>query len=151
MNQATRACMHAHMRTRSRYHLIIIIIILSIVLIDTQIQKYYISATKMTSSDTIDRIWTSLVACQNPDNLSYILSCSAYAMIATAAVTFVATLNINAPYGRYAQNISKGWGPMVHPTVAWIIMESPNIWIALLTLQSCSSSSTSKSFIHYPR
>ena len=56
-------------------------------------------------------------------------------MVATAFFTFFATLKIRAPYGRYSE--AKGWGPLVHPTLAWIIMESPNIWLMFAMFRLC--------------
>ena len=58
-------------------------------------------------------------------------------MLATAFITFFATLKIRAPYGRYSE--AKGWGPLVHPTLAWIIMESPNIWLVFAMFKLCDT------------
>ena len=30
-------------------------------------------------------------------------------------------------YGRYSQ--SKGWGPLVNAKLAWVLMETPNLWV----------------------
>jgi hypothetical protein len=54
-------------------------------------------------------------------------------MLATAALTFIATSFIKAPYGRYSTD--KGWGPLLDPRLAWILMESPNLWMTLLMLR----------------
>jgi protein-S-isoprenylcysteine O-methyltransferase Ste14 len=43
-----------------------------------------------------------------------------------AAVTVVATLMVDAPYGRYAR---KGWGPQIPAKVGWIVMESPAVLV----------------------
>ena len=79
---------------------------------------------------------SSLLACQNSENLLTILTASSYVMIATAFITFFATLKIRAPYGRYSE--PKGWGPLVHPTLAWVVMESPNIWLVFVMFRLCS-------------
>jgi 3-oxo-5-alpha-steroid 4-dehydrogenase 1 len=42
--------------------------------------------------------------------------------LALAAVTFVALLRIDAPYGRHSR---AGWGPTVPAPVGWLVMESP--------------------------
>ena len=50
-------------------------------------------------------------------------------MIGTGCVTFIACMLITAPYGRYTTN--KGWGVQIPAKVAWIVMESPNLWMPL--------------------
>ena len=54
----------------------------------------------------------------------------AWAMIATGIVTFVTTLAIKAPYGRYSAD--KGWGVLLPARMAWFVMESPNLWISMI-------------------
>ena len=46
------------------------------------------------------------------------------AMLALAAVTFLALLFITAPYGRHAR---AGWGPTLPNRVGWVVMESPSV------------------------
>lgn len=43
-----------------------------------------------------------------------------------AAITFVALLYINAPYGRHKQ---RGWGPTLDNRLGWLVMESPSVLI----------------------
>eukprot|EP01095_Lingulamoeba_sp_RSL-Kostka_P015305 TRINITY_DN698_c5_g1_i1.p1 TRINITY_DN698_c5_g1~~TRINITY_DN698_c5_g1_i1.p1 ORF type:complete len:345 (-),score=70.03 TRINITY_DN698_c5_g1_i1:281-1315(-) len=43
--------------------------------------------------------------------------------------SFISLLFINAPYGRYAQKRSKGWGPLIpvkYVWLGWVIMEAPS-------------------------
>jgi 3-oxo-5-alpha-steroid 4-dehydrogenase 1 len=51
------------------------------------------------------------------------------ALFAVAAIVFVALLFMPAPYGRH---LRKGWGPKLHPTLGWVIMESPAILVIAL-------------------
>jgi hypothetical protein len=53
-----------------------------------------------------------------------------FGMIGTAVLTFIATMTINAPYGRYS--VSKGWGPLLPARFAWFFMESPNLFIPMV-------------------
>lgn len=54
-------------------------------------------------------------------------------MIAVGVLTFVSCMIITAPYGRYSTD--KGWGAVIHARFAWIFMESPNLWVPLVTYQ----------------
>lgn len=56
---------------------------------------------------------------------------SSYAMILTGFATIISLLFIKAPYGRYSTD--KGWGFLVPAKLAWVLMESPNLWISLVT------------------
>ena len=47
-------------------------------------------------------------------------------MFALAAPTFIALLQITAPYGRHLRS---GWGPTIPARVGWIVMESPSIFL----------------------
>ena len=53
-----------------------------------------------------------------------------WSMIATAFLTFVVTMVISAPYGRY--QATKGWGWLIPPQIAWMLMESPNLFMPLI-------------------
>ena len=55
---------------------------------------------------------------------------SSLAMMGTGCVTFVACMLISAPYGRYTT--SKGWGVQIPAKIAWIAMESPNLWMPIV-------------------
>lgn len=46
--------------------------------------------------------------------------------IALAAVTFIALLVINAPYGRH---VRRGWGPQIPSRIGWIVMEFPAVGV----------------------
>ena len=62
---------------------------------------------------------------------------SSVAMIVTGLVTFVACMLISAPYGRYTT--SKGWGVQIPAKLAWILMESPNLWMPIVIYVYLSS------------
>jgi hypothetical protein len=56
---------------------------------------------------------------------------SSAALFATGVVTFFGCSILAAPYGKYA--VASGqWGPLVPAKIAWIVMESPNLWVPLL-------------------
>ena len=63
----------------------------------------------------------------DPNSLTFGLSTL---MLVTATLTFVGTSFITAPYGRYST--SKGWGPLLPARAAWMVMESPNLWVPML-------------------
>jgi protein-S-isoprenylcysteine O-methyltransferase Ste14 len=48
------------------------------------------------------------------------------AMFALAALSFVALLKVDAPYGRF---LRPGWGPAIPARVGWILMESPAVFL----------------------
>ena len=48
--------------------------------------------------------------------------------IGLAALTFIALLVINAPYGRH---LRRGWGPQIPSRVGWIVMEFPAVGVFL--------------------
>jgi protein-S-isoprenylcysteine O-methyltransferase Ste14 len=45
--------------------------------------------------------------------------------LVVAALTFAVLRLVVAPYGRHSR---KGWGPTLHRTAGWVIMESPAVW-----------------------
>jgi 3-oxo-5-alpha-steroid 4-dehydrogenase 1 len=51
--------------------------------------------------------------------------------LAFSALSFIALSLLNAPYGRHAR---KGWGPTVHRTLGWVLMESPAVFLILFFL-----------------
>ncbi len=53
-------------------------------------------------------------------------------MIVTGAITFVSTFVIAAPYGKFSA--SKGWGFLLPANIAWMLMETPNLWMSGLIL-----------------
>jgi len=52
-----------------------------------------------------------------------------YAWLGIAAVTFLALLFITAPYGRHMR---KGWGPTLHRTAGWVLMEIPAVIVPVV-------------------
>lgn len=52
---------------------------------------------------------------------------SALAMIGMAVITFLLTMMVSAPYGKFTKK--KGWGPIIPASFAWFLMESPNLWV----------------------
>ena len=46
------------------------------------------------------------------------------AWVGIAACVFIALQFLTAPYGRHARS---GWGPTIHRTAGWVIMESPAV------------------------
>jgi len=51
------------------------------------------------------------------------------ALLAAAAVTFALLTFVKAPYGKY---VRKGWGPTINARSAWILMESPAVFVIIL-------------------
>lgn len=82
-----------------------------------------------------------------------------YTLLVTSIFMFIGCNILNATYGRYSQ--PKGWGPLIPAPIAWMIMESPNIWITILhlcyyyyiynetTLSSTNMVLLSLFFVHY--
>ena len=42
--------------------------------------------------------------------------------LAVGLVSFIALFRVSAPYGRY---LRRGWGPTIHRTLGWVLMELP--------------------------
>lgn len=61
--------------------------------------------------------------------VSNAINFSSISMIITGLITFITCLIIVAPYGRYSKR--KGWGVLLPAKLAWILMESPNIWVPI--------------------
>ena len=62
-----------------------------------------------------------------------------------AACVFIALQFLTAPYGRHAR---PGWGPTIHRTAGWVIMESPAVIVFLACFAvSGRSDSVSVSFL----
>ena len=51
------------------------------------------------------------------------------AWLVVACGVFAVLHFVTAPYGRHAR---KGWGPTVHRTLGWVVMESPAVWGIIL-------------------
>lgn len=73
---------------------------------------------------------------------------SCYAMLIIGVVTFLTLLIQVAPYGKFSQ--SKGWGPLLPARVAWMLMESPNLWITLIFYLVSQSSTPPTHLESYP-
>lgn len=59
-------------------------------------------------------------------SIVWFLHASSIFMILMGFVTYAALKLLPAPYGRYS---AKGWGIMVPASLAWFIMETPNMWV----------------------
>lgn len=60
---------------------------------------------------------------------SFSIFCS-YFMLFMSLCMLIACSFKTAVYGRYST--SKGWGPLIKAKIAWIIMESPNLFISII-------------------
>jgi len=58
---------------------------------------------------------------------------ASYGVLALAALTFVALIFIDAPYGRHGRG---GWGPTVPATVAWVLVELPAVLLFIVVFAS---------------
>ena len=73
---------------------------------------------------------------------------SCYAMLFVGIVTYLTLLIQVAPYGKFTQ--SKGWGPLLPARIAWMLMESPNLWITLIFYLVSQSNSPPAQMESYP-
>ena len=53
-----------------------------------------------------------------------------------AACVFIALQFLTAPYGRHAR---PGWGPTIHRTAGWVIMESPAVIVFAFSFASAKA------------
>lgn len=51
-----------------------------------------------------------------------------WSWIGLAIIVFIVNIKVIAPYGRHA---SKKWGPLINSRIAWIVMESPVLFLVL--------------------
>nr|AIH07329.1 steroid 5-alpha-reductase [Echinacea purpurea] len=58
--------------------------------------------------------------------------------------TYISCRYTTAPYGKHHRT---GWGPIVPPSLAWFLMESPTLWFTLLLFPFGQHSSNPKSII----
>jgi hypothetical protein len=93
---------------------------------------------------SMDAIWVSV----DVATLQNVARISGWAMVASGAMTLLAMLFITAPYGKFAKQ--KGWGIMIPPTTAWMIMESPNLWIPFALLAMLPINIARHSFVSLP-
>lgn len=71
-----------------------------------------------------------------------------YFVLSCGFVSFILLCGfISAPYGRHA---SKGFGMMMNAKVAWILMESPNLWISAICTYLSWNDDTSSSLASIP-
>lgn len=93
---------------------------------------------------SMDAIWDNVdvVTFQNVARIS------GWLMVASGAMTMLVMLFITAPYGKFAKQ--KGWGIMIPPTTAWMIMESPNLWIPFALLAMLPINIARHSFVSLP-
>ncbi len=62
-----------------------------------------------------------------------LVSYSSYLMLASGALTLVSLFFVSAPYGRYNGSMPS-WSilPLLPARLAWVIMETPNLWVYVL-------------------
>ncbi|GJP41564.1 hypothetical protein CLOM_g1224 [Closterium sp. NIES-68] len=65
----------------------------------------------------------------SPSTLASLFQFAVPAMFLLAPVACLATVFISAPYGRH---VRPGWGPLIPARLAWIIMESPALWLSAM-------------------
>jgi 3-oxo-5-alpha-steroid 4-dehydrogenase 1 len=54
----------------------------------------------------------------------------AFALLASGIAAAIALFVRPAPYGRYSE--AQGWGPLIDPQLAWLLMESPNVFVSAM-------------------
>ena len=69
-----------------------------------------------------------LLATTETDLVSY----SSWIMIASGLCTLLALFVATAPYGRYNNHMKISWVPMMRPRLAWVLMETPNLWVYVI-------------------
>ncbi|XP_071690249.1 steroid 5-alpha-reductase DET2 [Rutidosis leptorrhynchoides] len=63
----------------------------------------------------------------SPDEVFFHYAVVTYLLIGPP--TYISCRYITAPYGRHHR---EGWGPTIHPSLAWFLMESPTLWFTLI-------------------
>ncbi|CAI7752656.1 unnamed protein product [Closterium sp. NIES-54] len=65
-----------------------------------------------------------------PSTLASLFRIAVPVMFLLSPIAFLATTFISAPYGRH---VRPGWGSPVPARLAWIVMESPALWLSAMT------------------
>jgi len=73
-----------------------------------------------------------------------LLNFLSWGMILTSALTFVACMYIQAPYGRYTK--ASGWGVQIPAKFSWFLMECPNLVISAIVYIHYSASACSSNW-----
>ena len=81
------------------------------------------------SHSSSSSIWIALTNAL-PTTIAELSSYCTYFMIFMGICMLIACTFKTAVYGRYST--SQGWGPLIKAKIAWIVMESPNLWISVI-------------------